>query len=636
MPIQTLTPEQETAASHFSGPALTLAIPGSGKTTVLIHRLMHLVESHEIDPKQILTLTFSKTSAVDMQKRCLELIDQPYSESFEFMTIHKFAYGLYTNYLKQKGLEKRLVDEGSEKFKILSQIYRHYQHQQLTEDDFETLSSQIGLIYNLKLKPTSEKHPDFAWDTIFDMARAYHRFKTENNLFDFDDMLLNAIRLLKKNPGLLESVRKRYPFIQVDEAQDTSKLQFELIELLAGPSANLFLVADDDQSIYGFRGAYPEYLLEFPNRFENARLYPLNINFRSDENIVKTASSMIQLNEKRYQKDMKAYFSAVNRPNILWFDDLFRRNEYLVKALDSKDHTSAILYRNKISALSIMDLLIRNNIEFSVKDAPVGELNHWLIKDLLAFFTLAMIPQDLESFERIAFKTNGYISREMVNYVKANQRGRDIFSVLVETPFLEDYQTRTQERLQDQFESLRRLRPFDAIHFIETELGYLDYLKRNSERLGASMNFSRTRLDAYKAIAKPLKTAFEFMERISVLEDKIIEFRNQESNIVLSTIHGSKGLEFDRVYMIDVNPNIFPGFKSTENDALEEERRLFYVGLTRARHTFELLHCEFINGAFNPNSRFIEEFMRQPFTNHQFHNVTGKPAPGKKPGQFTI
>lgn len=636
MSIPVLTPEQKNATEHFSGPALTLAIPGSGKTTVLIYRLLHLVEKHHVDPSQILTLTFSKASATDMQKRCHDLINKPYADAFPFMTIHKFAYALYGNYMRQNGLEKRLIDEGAEKYRVLSQIYRHHHHQQLTEDDFETLSSQIGLIYNLKLKQSSENLPIFAWDTIFDMARAYHKYKVQNNLFDFDDMLLNAIRLLKKNPGLLESIRKKYPYVQVDEAQDTSKLQFELIELIAGPSANLFLVADDDQSIYGFRGAYPTYLLEFPKRFQNAKLYPLNINFRSDENIVKVASGVIQLNKTRYQKNMQAFNAAINLPNVIWFDDLHKRNEYLIKNIQVKEETSAILYRNKISSLSIMDLLIRNGIEFSVKDAPLGELHHWLIKDLLAFFTLAMIPQDLESFERIAFKTNGFISREMMNYVKSNHRGRDIFSILVEIPFLEDYQTRTQERLQEQFESLRRLRPFDAIHFIETELGYLDYLKKNSERLGASMNFSRTRLDAYKAIAKPLKSAFEFMERISVLEEKIKAFRTQDSNVVLSTIHGSKGLEFDKVYMIDVNPNIFPGFKSTENDALEEERRLFYVGLTRARHTFELLHCEFINGAFNPNSKFIEEFMRQPLTDHRFNYITGKPAPSKKPGQFTI
>lgn len=621
-----LTPEQNLAVSHFLGPALTLAIPGSGKTTVLIHRLKKLVETHGVSPGEILTVTFSKASATDMKTRCQAQIDSNLAEKFDFMTIHKFAYRLYTHYLKTKNISKRLLDDGSEKYRLLAGIFRHYEDDFLTDDFFESLSSEISLIYNLKLKRTDAHLPNFTWHSIFKMAEAYHLYKHRNHLFDFDDMLYYAIKLLKNNPTILASIHKKYPYIQVDEAQDTSKLQFELIELLAGPSENLFLVADDDQSIYGFRGAYPQYLLEFPQKYPKAKLYHLSTNFRSDGNIVTVASGIIDKNQNRYHKSMSAHNPSVNLPSVVWFDDLYTRNNYLANALKGDGQTAAVLYRNKISALSIMDELIRNGIDFSIKDPPISELNHWLIKDILAFITLAMIPQDLESFERIAFKTNGFISREMLQYVKDNHRGRNIFDCLIQAPFLEDYQTRTQEQLKSNFEALARLRPFDAIHFIETELGYLDYLKKNSERLSTSMHYSRTRLDAYKALAKPLKTTVELIQRVQELDALIQEHMQTSSKITLSTIHGSKGLEFDTVYMIDVNPKLFPGLRQTENDALEEERRLFYVGITRARYNFELLHCEFVNGAFNQNSKFIEEFMGQPLSDHRFNNITGKPA----------
>lgn len=627
MSKNSLTEAQIEASKHTKGPALTLAIPGSGKTTLLLHRLIHLVEKEGVSPHSILTLTFSKASADDMSQRFKSQFGHlPYN--FQFMTIHKFAYSIYRTYLKNSNTTMKLIEEGNLKYQVLNEIYKKHHHEPLSEDDYETLSNHIGLIYNLKLsRKKPESAPDFQWEDTFEMAADYHIYKRDHQLFDFDDMLVSAIRILDKNPELLKRIQSQYTYIQVDEAQDTSKLQFELIEMLLTPEHNLFLVADDDQSIYGFRGAYPSYLLDFPNKFENAKLYYLAHNFRSDAHIVETASEIIRANQERFDKDMKPFFPAVEKPLVRLFDDLPSRNQFLMDALKNNEGTQAILFRNRVSALSVIDALERHQLRFQIKEAPTKEFHHWLLEDLLSFFTLALIPQDMDSFLRISYKTNAYISREMVNYVKSNNRGRSIFSTLVEIPFLEDYQTRTQERFQENFEKLKNLRPYDAIHFIETELGYLDYLKNNAQRLGMTMNFARTRLDAFKAIAKPLKSGFDFINRIAELRVYLQEnFNNSEERIVLSTLHGSKGLEFDAVYMIDVNPQIFPGFKATENAALEEERRLFYVGITRAKKHFELLHVEFINGSYNANSKFIDELLSKPFTDRRFNNATGKPA----------
>lgn len=626
MTSNALTPSQLEASKHHKGPALTLAIPGSGKTTLLLHRLIELVETYGEAPESILTLTFSKASALDMEER-YEQNFAHHNYRFQFMTIHKFAYGLFKRYLNSVGKNMTLLEDGSHKFQVLNEIFKKHHAVALTEDEYETLNNHIGLIYNLRLTRDDLDAHDFQWKDVFDMAEEYHIYKQSHHFFDFDDMLLSAIKILKKSSNLLSQIRDRYRYIQVDEAQDTSKLQFELIEMLLGPEQNLFLVADDDQSIYGFRGAFPSYLLKFPERFENAKLYYLSDNFRSDAHIVTAANALIINNRARFSKEMQPFQNALEKPVVRVFNDLNQRNQYLIDSIMKSSGTKAILYRNKVSSISVIDALERNNFSFQIKEAPMREFNHWLLEDLMAFFTLAMIPQDLQSLQKIAFKMNGFVSREMLNYVNLNHRGRSVFSVLVEIPFLMDFQTRTQERIQNQFETLKRLRPYDGIHYIETELGYLDYVKSNAQRLGLSMNFARTRIDAFKAIAKPLKTGFDFINRINELKTYLQEnFNNSSEALTLSTVHGSKGLEFDEVYMIDVNPQIFPNFSATEGESLEEERRLFYVGLTRAKKRLNVLHVEFINGSYNPYSLFIEELLSKPFTDHHFNNTTGKSA----------
>ena len=311
---------------------------------------------------------------------------------------------------------------------------------------------------------------------------------------------------------------------------------------------------------------------------------------------------------------------------MLQFSDIIERNRYILQSIEENNNNKAILYRNKISSLCLIDALHRSAVPFQIKDFPTSELKHWLLADLIAFFNLAMVPQDVTSFNKIAYKLNAYISKEMKEYVNHNQRGRSVMDVLVDIPFLEDYQTRTQETLKDRFTALQNLRPYDAIHFIEVDLGYLAHLKENSKRLGTTMHHVRTRLDAYKAIARPLKTLFEFIERIHTLQLTIESSTNAASeSVTLSTLHGSKGLEFDEVYMIDVNPQVFPGFETLEKNALlEEERRLFYVGLTRAKKKFELLHVSFLNGSNNGHSKFIDELLSQSVSNHRIYNSTAK------------
>jgi len=604
--MSSLTAHQKKASEHFKGPALTLAIPGSGKTTLLLHRLVNLTTHHGIAPEHILTLTFSKASASDMKKRYASQFASLYPYRYPMMTIHKFAYEILKQYMRHTGKHMTLFDDAQKRFFVLQEIYRSFYHETLAEEDYEYLLNAIGLIYNLKYSESDVKGEDFKFEHMYAIFKAYHQYKRRQKVYDFDDMLLYALKILAQNKEALAFYQKQYPFIQVDEAQDTSKLQFELIELLAGPNQNLFLVADDDQSIYGFRGAFPQYLLDFPLKYKDHTLYHLPDNFRSDAHIVSLAEAIIKANKDRFDKPMNAIHPAEIKPDTQYFDDIHDRNAFLKKQLLSEKGNLAILYRNRIAALSIIDFLEQIDCNYYIKDPPRQELNHWLLSDIAAFMSLAMMPQDFDAFRRIVFKMNGFISKEMLNDLLRSLKQRSVFDLLIELPYLEDYQTRTMEGLKMKFESLSKLRPFDAIHFIETELGYLNYLNKNSERLGYSMQFIRTRLDAYKAIAKPLTSAIQFFSRIDTLKQHFeVAANNVNAPITLSTIHGAKGLEFDSVYLIDVNEHVFP---SDDTRLIEEERRLFYVAITRAKKHFCICHANFINGGINKKSSFLDEF----------------------------
>lgn len=611
-----LTEAQQRAARHHIGPALTLAIPGSGKTTTLVYRLEYLTTRHGHAPGDILTLTFSKAAATDMARRCAA--HHGAGAPFTFMTIHRFAHGIYRKYLQTTGRRMQLLEDGAQKRGILSELYKKHLGRTPTEDAYESLSNEIGLLYNLRLKKGGEAPYPLNTPSLFEIASDYHRYKRDHRLFDFDDMLLSAMRILDANPKLCHAIRARYPFIQVDEAQDTSRLQFALIERLLTPERNLFLVADDDQSIYGFRGAFPEYLLDFEARYPGAAIYRLPENFRSDGYIVEAAAVLIASNEKRYAKTLTPAWASENRPALRTFDDLPARNAALSEALEV-NHTegkmTAILYRNKVSALSIADILEYSGMSCAIKDAPISECHHWMLGDLKAFLTLAMVPEDFESFRRIAFKTNGFISRELLDYVHSEQRrhpGQSVFVSLKNAPFLKPFQTRTMERLEADFHALSRLRPYDAIHFIETDLGYLAYLQGVAPRIGSHLGSLRTRLDAYKAIAKPLTTAAELFGRMDRIEAYLLEQDYSSSApLTLSTIHAAKGLEYDHVFLIDANPDVFPSAGAKEGGLLEEERRLFYVALTRAKKQFTIFHAQFVNGHYNAYSLFVEALLAE-------------------------
>ncbi len=614
-----LSQEQLSAAMHHKGPALTLAIPGSGKTTLLLCRTLNLIEEHGVHPNQILSVTFSKASAQDMQARYHQLFYRSYPYEVTFSTIHRFAYGIVRAYAKHMNRNYQLLEDSKgkhSKHRILRELHLEINQEQLTDDKYEELVNHIGYIKNMMIQPHQYKDHDLKFQNLEKLLKGYDQYKAKHHLIDFDDMLCLALEVLQNHPNTLEWYQKRYPYIQVDETQDTSRVQHEIIQLLGAKSKNIFMVADDDQSIYGFRGADPGFLLDFKKAYPTGTLYWLSTNYRCASPILEACSDVIKRNTKRYEKKMASANPHKAPVRVHNFETPVERDQWLFESIGSQEGVSGILYRNNLSAIPLIDQLDRLGLEFNIRDRKMHFFNHWLLRDIKAFLNLSLLRQDLQSFEQVAFRINGYISRKALDYVKGNHRGRNVFDVLVEFPGAGPRQKSLWTNYNGLFERMGSVPPMVAMTMIEQELGYMDYLEENGKRMGQSFDTSRYMLQVLKQLASSCSTHLEFMERLEYLNEKMRQSGPSSSAIRLSTIHGSKGLEYDQVYLLDVEEGILPSTRRQEdiqkdgyNKELEEERRLFYVAMSRAKTNLHILNVKFRGGRFIKKSVFVTDLL---------------------------
>ncbi len=431
-------------------------------------------------------------------------------------------------------------------------------------------------------------------------------------------MLTLSLNILENNPIILMQCRKRYPYIQVDEGQDTSKVQNRLIKLLAYPKNNLFVVADDDQSIYGFRGATPHELLNFKDiDYPDAKIFFMEENFRSTKTIVDISNKFIQLNKIRFKKNLYTKNEEKEPIKIIKLNDEFEQVEYIINQLKKIEDLSntAVLFRNNISSVGLIDKLERNNIPFYIKDTKkLYIFKHWVCQDIISFLKLSLDNTDMDSFQRIYYKMNGYISKKSVEYIKSTKPKENIFESLINLPELKNFQKRNYIRLKSDFKYLSKLKAYDAISFIENELEYRGFLIDNSRKYGNSFEYSNTIISILKIIAKETNSINEFLARLDSLAKMLENTRfNKNNAVTLSTIHSAKGLEFESVYIIDLIDGEFPSSSSIEAlesniiEPLEEERRIFYVGITRAKRNLNLITINFKNGERVLPSRFVQE-----------------------------
>lgn len=602
----TLTPSQKDAVEALHGPICVISCPGSGKTTVTVIRLANLMVKGGVSPQQILALTFSKASAKDMNDRFKSLFPS-LANHVKFATIHSFAFHIIRHFEQISGTRYEFIDTPNQmthsKRQLLASIYLEKSERYLSDDEYETITGQISLLKNLMIEPhqTKEikKYVENEVELFIQVYKAYEQKKEANFFLDYDDLLTTAYQILIHQDELRTFYQQRYTHIQIDEAQDTSKIQYELIKLVATPRNNLFLVGDDDQSIYAFRGAYPKQLLDFKQTFKDAQIIYLTENFRSSQNIVEMSSTFISHIHDRYPKEIKTPNPPSSVPVLHHFQTEKEQFTYLIEQLKAIDDLNevAILYRQNVSAISLIEMLERHQLPFKLQEGKLTFFTHPIVKDVVAFFHLTLNPRDAEAFKRIAKIL--YLSASVIQQTLAQSESPYLDYLTRQVAFKTAFQRDKIRQFKLNLPKLKDLPPKRGIHFILDTLDYESYLtkrgfiKDEKERVYTQ---GLAVIETLKSIASETGDIHEFLNRLSHLYQLSHQSSQQMMPAInLLTFHASKGLEFNTVFLVDCMDGITPSSSALnqhllhEEEEFEEERRLFYVAMTRARHQLQIL-----------------------------------------------
>ena len=604
-----LTASQLKAVEHFEGPALVLAVPGAGKTTMILHRTKKLIEKG-VDPKSILTITFSKAQAVDIKMRFIEMDGDKF---VHFSTIHAFCYSIVRDYAKKYGKSLSLIDSNlKKKYEILRDIYKSVNNTYPTEERVETAISEVGYCKNMMLSPKSfAKSKRCETDNFVKFFETYEKFKKDKGLIDFDDMINLSYEVLKNDSAILKKYRDRFKFIQLDEGQDTSRSQFQVLKLLAKPNNNLFVVADDDQSIYAFRGANTEELFKLQKEYDDIATFYMEENFRSTKNIVNIANIFISQNEKRFEKTVITNNPFDNPVNIIKLKEPKDQYDFIEKELEKDKGDIAVLYRNNLSSIGLVEYFERKNYSFNIKDKKTKFFSHFITRDILDILNFSRDLSDIDLYEKFYYKLKGYISKRHIEYLKRN-RGKNVFNILKNYPDLPSYYHKNINGLLVGFKKIARVDVYEAIDYIDKEMGYGDYLKENAKRFMETESTLNEYLYYLKLIAKSTKSLDLFIGRLKELEYDLLKAKDAGAKLTFSTVHSAKGLEFSRVFVVDLYEGTLPSTSSIEDlredpELYEEERRLFYVAMTRAKKELYLMYSHYTNGRKNEISSFVTD-----------------------------
>lgn len=588
-----LNDNQLKAVQTVNGPVLLLAVPGSGKTTVLVNRLGYMLYVEGISPSNILTLTYTIEATKDMTRRFESMFGEDYSGQLEFRTINGICAKIIVKYGQIIGKTAfELVSEEDHLGKIITDILAKHLSEYPTESDVKGARTLITYCKNMMLQDEEiEKLGNREEVPLLEIFKDYNAYLRFHGLMDYDDQMIYAYRILKGSPKLLKYYQDQYKYICVDEAQDTSKIQHIIIGLLAGTNGNLFMVGDEDQSIYGFRAAYPEALLNFEKDHPGAKVLVMNQNYRSNAKIVDAADCFIQHNTSRHEKHMIAMRGAES--DVAYIDVKTRANQYgyLLRVADRCNNETAVLYRDNESAIPLVDLLERQNIPYRIRNVDMTFFTHRVVNDVTNILKFALNPKDTELFMRIYFKCQTYLKKSQAERLcrVAEERGIDVLNAV---NYVSDLNGMVLGKCRGVATNLRCMvkeSPSKALFRIENPMGYGEYLERN----GGDGN----KLLILQLLANNESTLTGFLKRLEYLQDLL---KNGEPNykcpFILSTIHSSKGLEYDRVFLMDVFDGLFPAkvmklsekTSESEKAAIEEERRLFYVGMTRAKNNLAI------------------------------------------------
>lgn len=593
------------AINHFQGPCLTLAGPGSGKTTVLTYRIQNLIEKHGVRPENILVITFTKMAAKEMEERFLNLSEKRY-KSVTFGTFH----GVYFTILKHAyHYQAGNIITQQEQYRFLKNILGDYELE--ITDYTEFVKNVLALIGRLKIsgiQPDDDSvlHGELCPSEVFrDIYRRYQKYLTARRYLDFEDMLVYCYELLSARKDILEQWQEQFQYILIDEFQDICRIQFDIIVLLAKKYRNLFIVGDDDQSIYGFRGACPDYMQEFERIYPDAVRIDLCMNYRSAPEIVHAAKSLIEHNKNRFQKDITAY-EREDLSSAAVYGEHLGQEKVLIKEFENTDmenafiaeklleeyemyhtyHRMAVLVRTNAGAVLLTQHLVSKNIPFIIKEQINNPFEHWIAQDIMAYIMLAMGNRERKTFFRILNKPLRYLGREA--FPDSTVDFERLRSYYAEKSWL----AKKVDKLQADIAFLSKMRPFAAVNYIRKGIGYDAYLKEYAKEQKADLQEFINRLEEIHQSTRDFfdfAAWFQYIEEYSEKlkegkqEGQSMEKNQKTDGVWICTMHSAKGLEYDTVFILDVNEGIIPYHKAILDSEIEEERRMFYVAMTRAK-----------------------------------------------------
>lgn len=581
---------QKKAIEHGAGPLMVLAGPGSGKTFVITHRIKYLIEGPGINPAHILVVTFSRAAAKEMKDRFEKLCSK---SLVTFGTFHSVFFNLLkTAY----GFSSEQIASDELRYTLIKELIKR---NAIENEDINTLAgnllNEIALVKQDNISIKNYYSNSISSDTFKKIYIDYESELEARGKLDFEDMLSLTYELLSERSDILKAVQNRYRYILVDEFQDINFLQYNIIKLIAGEKQNITVVGDDDQSIYRFRGARPEIMLGFERDFRNVKKVFLDINFRSSTQIVNASTKLISFNSKRFPKNFKAKNGDGAPVSLIEFKNPFLEVNSIIK--DIKDYIKsgqdinniAVLYRTNLSPRLLIERLMRNNIPFTIRDAIPNLFDHWVAKDIISYIKLAINMGDKSDLLRISNKPNRYISRDSLSSSRAN----------IETLFDyyddKSYMIKRIVELREHLRTIKNLKPATTLRYIRNVVGYDEYIEEYCDMNGVESDDCYSILGDLENSAAEYNNFNDWFVHMDKYKDELIEARKKsnenDKGVRLMTFHSSKGLEFDIVYIIDVNEGSVPYKKAKGVDEIEEERRMFYVAMTRARKKLFICYC---------------------------------------------
>ena len=598
------------AIRHKNGPCMTLAGPGSGKTAVITERVKYLITEHGVNPSNILVITFTKAAATEMKERFLTLMGQE-KMPVTFGTFHAVFFQILKHAYHYTAAN--IVKE-EQKYNCMKELVLKHRLEFEDEAEFVTaILGEISLVKNTGVEFAHYYSTNCATEVFRRLYSEYHEYLYTHKLIDFDDMLVYTYELFRERPDILSAWQKKFTYILIDEMQDINKLQYDIVKMLAAPENNLFVVGDDDQSIYRFRGAKPEIMLHFFDDYPKGKRILLDRNYRSQEEIVKASLNLISHNKERFKKDIKASLPAKDPVEYAIFPSQREQNLRIIRDISERlDHGGkysdfAVLFRTNTQPRLLMEQLMEYNVPFIARDSIPNIYEHWIAKDLFAYIRIAQGSRQRSDFLQIMNRPKRYINRDSLD---DEQVAFDVWIWFYEE---QPWIAKRIEQLEHDIKMLEWMSPYAAINYIRHGIGYDEFLKEYAEYRRIREDDLFDVLEELQESAREYKNYDAWFLHIEEYAEEIQKLRQQKQeqeqkdSVLLATLHSAKGLEYEHVYIVDVNEGVMPYKKATLEQEIEEERRMFYVGMTRAKQDLHLFSTKQVNHKDAEVSRFIRE-----------------------------